>query len=110
MSTDNFIRINGPRVEKIRAMLQTILTSAASNKADPKALLEPLIEDLRELGLLAPETPAPAAASAATAEVSAHQLVQMVNSITVDQTASLLTILAERMAADHRHLHEKRGA
>lgn len=39
--TDDFTRINEPRVEKILHMLDTILKSARSNNADPSLILAP---------------------------------------------------------------------
>lgn len=45
----DFERINAPRVEKMRAMLETVYKSARSNKAEDAQvadLLRPLIEEL----------------------------------------------------------------
>lgn len=39
---DDFTRVNGPRVEKILAVLDLIEKSAASNRTDATALLAPL--------------------------------------------------------------------
>lgn len=40
--TDDFQRINEPRVQKIMSMLDTIMKSARSNNADPSLLLLPI--------------------------------------------------------------------